>query len=159
MNYMFQLGFLGTKAPFFMDITIIFMVILPFLVAFAIWLAIKEFHSIHVKMQITLFLITLALFIYSIYNIYFVVGFNNYIQNSSINSTLLFYFSIFYIVIESVTIIMWYYTIRFAIADSQRRALPGLYSTSHRKSGRVSAFLIILVSIIYISLYLMLFIF
>jgi len=159
MNYMFQLGFLGTKAPFFVDITIIFMGLLPFLVAFAIWLAIKEYHSIHSKIQITLFLITLILLVYSIYNIYFVIGFNHYIQNSSINSNLVLYFSIFYIVIEVFTMIMWYYTIKFAIADSQRRALPGLYSLSHKKSGRVSAFLIILTSIIYISLYSILFIF
>jgi len=156
---MFQLGFLGTKAPFFVDITVIFMVLLPFLVAFAIWLAIKEHHSIHIKMQITLFLITLILLVYSVYNIYFVIGFNHYIQNSSINSNLVLYFSIFYMVIELFTIIMWYYTIKFAIADSQRRALPGLYSLSHKKSGRVSAFLIILTSIIYIALYSILFIF
>ncbi len=159
MNYMFQLGFLGTKAPFFMDIIVIFMVLLPFLVVLAIWLAIKEYHLIHSKMQIILFVMTLILLVYSIYNIYFVIGFNYYIQNSSINSNLLFYFSIFYIIIESITMIMWYYSIKFAIADSHRRALPGLYSVSHKKSGRVSTFLIILASILYIALYSMLFIF
>jgi putative membrane protein len=159
MNDMFQSGFLGTEAPFFMDITIIYMVLLPFLVVLAIWIAIKEYHSIHIKMQIILFIITLMLFIYSIYNISFVVGFSSYVQNRQIDSSFLLYFSIFYIAVESVTIIIWYYTIKFAIADRQRRALPGLYSVSHRKSGRVSAVLIIFASIVYISLYVMLFIF
>jgi len=159
MEYMFQLGFLGTKAPFFMDIVMIFMILLPFLVILSIWLTIKEYYTVHSNIQRLLFLTTITLFGYSIYNIYFVIGFDYYLQNSSINSTITLYLLILYMVVEIITTIIWYYTIKFAIADSQRRALPGLYSTSHGKSGKVSMFFIILSSLLYIFLYIVLFIF
>ena len=42
MDYMFQPGFLGTKAPFFMDFVTIIVAALPLLVAIAIYFAKKE---------------------------------------------------------------------------------------------------------------------
>jgi len=157
MEYLFQLGFLGTRAPFFIDIALIFMGLLPFILSLAIWIAIKEYHIIHRNIQIVLFLVTVIVLVYSIYNLYR-IGFYQYIQDSSIDNNLIQYFTIFYIVIEVITITMWYYTIKFAIADSQRRALPGLYTTSHRKSGRISTILIVASSIISIAFYIILFV-
>ncbi|NEW59683.1 DUF420 domain-containing protein, partial [Sulfurovum sp. bin170] len=40
MEYMFEAGFLGTRAPLFMDIIVIIVGLLPFLIAFTIWTAI-----------------------------------------------------------------------------------------------------------------------
>jgi putative membrane protein len=157
MEHMFQSGFLGTKAPFFIDIAVIFIGLIPFILALAIWIAKKEYHIIHRNIQIILFLTTLMVLVYSVYNLY-QIEFYQYIQNSCIDSNLIKYFTIFYIVIEVITIIVWYYTIKFAIADSQRRALPGLYTTSHKKSGKVSTFLIVFSSIISIFFYIALFV-
>jgi len=39
MNYMFQPGFLGTRAPFFMDFVTLIVAFLPLLIGVAIWTA------------------------------------------------------------------------------------------------------------------------
>jgi putative membrane protein len=158
MEYMFQLGFLGTRAPLFMDIIVIVVGLLPFLIGLTIWFAIKNMYRLHRSLQIVLFLITMVSLVYFKYGMYRAGGFEFYMKGSSIDLTIAFYFLVFHIIIASTTLLLWFMTMKFASADTKRRALPGLYSSDHKKSGRRLAMGIVLTSITGIGVYYMLFI-
>ena len=158
MEYMFQAGFLGTRAPLFMDEFVVVVALLPFLIGLSIWLVIRGYYKLHRFFQTTLFLITLVVLIYFEYGIHIGGGFSYYMKDSSINPDLARYFLIFHIIVATITLIIWSFTMRFAIGDRKRRALPGLYSSSHKKTGRRLAFLILLTSLTAIGIYWILFI-
>ena len=158
MEYMFQAGFLGTRAPFFMDVFVVIVSLLPFLIGLAIWFSINRYYKLHRFFQTLLFLITVIVLIYFEYGMHKSGGFSEYMKSSSVDPKLALYFLIFHIIIASIALLMWGYIMRFAVSDRKRRALPGLYSSSHKKSGRRVAFLILLTSITGAGVYWMLFI-
>jgi putative membrane protein len=158
MEHMFEIGFLGTRAPLFMDIIVIIVALLPFLISLNIWLAVKKRFNLHRILQIVLFLITLVVLVYFEYGMQSTGGFEFYIKESSIDSNLAFIFLIFHIIIAFVMLIMWFSLLKFAGADNKRRALPGMYSRDHKASGRRVAFMILLTSITGIIVYWILFI-
>ena len=158
MEYMFEAGFLGTRAPMFMDIIVIIIGLLPFLIAFSIWFAVNKMYGLHRFLQTVLFLVTIVILVYFKYGMYMAGGFDFYMRGSSIDSTIAFYFLIFHVVVATITLIMWFAMMKFASADSKRRALPGLYSDAHKKSGKRSAFAISLTSITGVIVYWILFI-
>lgn len=157
MEYMFQAGFLGTRAPFFMDIIVIIVALLPFLIAFTVWFAVNGMFKLHRFLQTVLFLITVIVLVYFEYGMHLAGGFEHYIKDSSINPSMAFYFLVLHIIIASITMIIWFFTIRFASGDSKRRALPGLYSGSHKQSGRRVSIAILLTSLTGLGVYWMLF--
>jgi putative membrane protein len=158
MEYMFEAGFLGTRAPLFMDIIVLVVGLLPFLISFSIWFSTKRMYKLHQFLQTVLFLATIIVLIYFKYGMHEAGGFDFFIKGSSINSSAAFYFLIFHIIIASITLIMWFIMIRFSIADRRRRGLPGLYSRDHKKSGKRLAFAILMTSITGVIVYWMLFI-
>jgi putative membrane protein len=158
MDYMFEAGFLGTRAPLFMDIIVIIVGLLPFLIAFSIWFAVKGMYRVHRLLQTVLFIVTIVTLVYFKYGMNIAGGFDFYMKGSSIDSTIAFYFLIFHIVIATITLIMWFATMRFASGDKRRKALPGLYSKDHKKSGKRLGFAIFLTSLTGIGVYCMLFI-
>ena len=158
MEYMFEAGFLGSRAPMFMDIIVIVVGLLPFLVTFSIWLAINKMYKLHHFSQIILLSVTGITLVYFKYGMNVAGGFDFYMKESSLDLTMAFYFLVFHIIIASITLIMWFATIKFASADRKRKALPGLYSDNHKKSGRRLAFAISLTSITGVAVYWMLFI-
>jgi hypothetical protein len=133
MDFIIQKGFLGTNSPFFIDFSLIIMSILPLIMVGSIFLARKELIKLHIKIHISSF--SLATIILSL-NIYGYIK----LDVDSLQNPILFYVYLIYL---SISYIVWYRTIYFAMEDSRRRALPGLYSKFHKKSGM---FLIILVS-------------
>ena len=157
MEYMFQAGFLGTRAPFFMDIIAIIVALLPFLIAFAVWFAVKRMYKLHRFLQTVLFFITVVVLVYFEYAMQLAGGFEHYIKDSSLNPNMAFYFLVLHIIIASITMIIWFFTIRFASGDHKRRALPGLYSDSHKQSGKKVSWAIFLTSITSLGVYWMLF--
>ena len=158
MEHMFDIGFLGTRAPMFMDIIVIIVGLLPFLIAFTIWFAINRMYGLHRLFQTILFVVTIVALVYFKYGMYMAGGFDVYIKGSSIDSTIAFYFLMFHVIVASITLIMWFAMMKFASGDSKRRALPGLYSDAHKKSGMRLAIAILLTSVTGIAVYWMLFI-
>jgi len=158
MEYMFSIGFLGTRAPLFMDLIVIIVGLLPFLIAFNIWFATNMMYKLHRFLNILLFWITITALVYFEYGMSVTGGFNFYIKDSSMDSTIAFYFLIFHVIVATITLVMWFFILRFANADHKRRALPGLYSREHKKSGKRLSFAIFLTSITGIGVYWMLFV-
>jgi len=55
LEYMFHPGFLGTRAPLFMDMVTLIVALLPLLVAGAIYFAINKKYKVHAYSQIFIF--------------------------------------------------------------------------------------------------------
>jgi len=158
MEYMIKAGFLGTRAPFFMDIVVIIVALLPFLIGLGVWFARLKYHKLHYFFQTILFVVTILVLIYFEYGIKLGGGFHEYMKESSIDLNFALSFLIFHIIIATITIIIWGRIITIAFADRKRRTLPGLYSKLHKKLGRFVAFFILLTSITGVGVYWILFV-
>ena len=92
------------------------------------------------------------------YEMYLLKVFDNLLIIGNMDNTQSFYFFIFHLIITLITFILWKSTILFASADKKRRALPGLYSRSHKTAGKRVVMGIVLVSITLGILYKMLYV-
>lgn len=158
MTYISEIGFLGTKALFYTDIVLVYMLILPFLIFFSIWLAMERKYILHKVTQVLLFFITLGMLLLFYYEMYLLKVFDDLLIIGNSESTQSFYFLLLHLLISFITVILWKSTILFASADKKRRALPGLYSRTHKTAGKRVAFGIFLVSVTVGILYWMLYV-
>jgi len=133
MNFFIQRGFFGSDAPFFIDLSLILFFLFPAMMTGAIFLAKKELIGLHITTQLAIFAIATITLVLD------VSSFNQI--DIELKNSIIFYG---YIIFLSITYIIWYRTIYFAIEDSRRMALPGLYSKTHKEGGKL---LIILVMI------------
>ena len=147
MEYLFNIGFLGTRAPYYMDGIIVYLLLLPILILFSIFSATNRQYSLHRFMQTVLFTLTLIALIAFNYGIHMVENFDKLMAISSVNYNLAFYLLIIQTVLSMLMLILWISTLLFAISDRRRKALPGLYSRSHKISGR-RTFMVIILSIV-----------
>ncbi len=141
VEYLFDIGFLGTHAPYYMDGIVVYLLSLPMLMTFSILLASNRKYSLHRFTQTLLFLLTLSVLLVFNYGIY------------TVGEKELFYLLIIEIFFSILLIVMWLSVLLFAVADRRRKGLPGLYTSSHRKSGK-RVFVIMLVMVLSsVSLY------
>ncbi|SFV65721.1 hypothetical protein MNB_SV-14-1884 [hydrothermal vent metagenome] len=124
MEYLFDIGFLGTHAPYYMDIIIVYLFSLPILMTFSILLASHKKYTLHRFTQSILFLLTIFVLFSLNYGIYI------------FGEKKIFYLLIIEIFFSILLLIMWLSVLLFAVEDRRRRGLPGLYTQSHKKSGK-----------------------
>jgi putative membrane protein len=158
MDYMFQPGFLGTRAPFFMDFVMIMVALLPLLVAVAISFAKKKNYSLHALMQTVIFVIAVIVVGYFEYGVRAGGGFNGFMKDSSVSHNYAFYVLIFHIIVAVIGFVIWTHTLVTARKDSKNKALPGLYSATHKKAGRRAFMWIVATAFTGIWVYILLFI-
>ena len=158
MEYMFQSGFLGTRAPFFMDFVMVMVALLPLLVGIAIFLAKKEKYNAHALVQTVLYLIALVVVGYFEYGVRLGGGYEGFVQGSSVSHHYAFYVLIFHIIVAIVGFIIWTHTLITAKRDNKKRTLPGLYSKAHKKAGRRAYLWILATAVTGIWVYILLFI-
>jgi putative membrane protein len=159
MDYMFQPGFLGTKAPFFMDFVTIIVSLLPFLVGIAISFAKKRKYGLHGVTQILIFVVSILVVGYFEYGVRLGGGYEAFVQNTHVSHDYLFMVLIIHIVISVLTLGIWANTLFRARSDRSQGRLPGKYSASHKKAGFRTFIGISLTSLTGIWVYLLLFIF
>jgi len=135
MDYMFQAGFLGTRAPFFMDFVTIIVAILPFLVLIAISMAKVKAYKLHAITQTIIFVISVVVVGYFEYGVRLGGGFNAFMQESHTSHTYALWVLIVHIIIAIVSLILWAKTLVKAYKASQYRRLPGKESVQHKKAG------------------------
>jgi len=157
MDYMFQPGFLGTRAPFFMDFVMIMVALLPSLVAVAISFAKKKSYSLHAITQTILFVVAVIVVGYFEYGVRAGGGYENFVKESAVSHNYMFYVLIFHIIVAIIGFLIWAYTLIVARKYDKDRTLPGRYSTVHKKYGKLSFFLIVATSITGIWVYILLF--
>ena len=159
MDYMFVPGFLGTRAPFYMDFVTLIVAFLPFLVALAIFLAKKGLVRTHIIFQLLLFFFSLVVVGYFEYGVRVDGGYEKFAGESSLPEGFIFGFLLLHIGISILTTIWWFKTIWTAIRDYRRKLLPGAKSYSHLRSGKLTALGIFLTAFTGIWVYLFLFVF
>ena len=159
MDYLFQPGFLGTRAPLFMDIVSVIVALLPFLIYGAIMLAKKKNYNAHEKVQKLLFVVSVLVVGFFEYGVRMEGGYKNLMEGSSVSHNYLLYVLIFHIMISVVTLVLWIITLYRGNRDKKQSTLPGLYSQSHKKDGQRTFIGIILTMLTGAWVYMLLFVF
>jgi len=158
MEYMFQAGFLGTKAPFFMDFVTLIVACLPLLVGIAISFAKKHNYTLHAVMQVIIFVISILVVGYFEYGVRLGGGYEAFVKNTHVSHDYLFTVLVIHIIISVITLGIWANTLFKAKRDYEK-GLPGPYSRSHKKAGLRTFIGIVLTSLTGIWVYLLLFVF
>jgi putative membrane protein len=160
MEYMFQPGFLGTKAPFFMDFVTLIVALQPLLVGVAIAFARRKHYTLHTFSQITIYVLSVIVVGYFEYGVRLGGGYEAFVQNTHVSHDYLFVVLMLHIVIALLTLGIWTSTLWRAYKESKRGGiLPGVGSQAHKKAGMRTAVGITLTSLTGIWVYLLLFLF
>ncbi|MDQ7047142.1 MAG: DUF420 domain-containing protein [Sulfurovum sp.] len=136
MDFIFQSGFLGTRAPLFMDIVSVIVAFLPFLIFGAIFLAKQKNYQAHESVQKLLFVVTVIVVAFFEFGVRVVGGYKHLIEGSSVGHNYFIYVLIFHIIISVVTLVLWIMTLHYAKRYKKQGTLPGLYSKAHQKAGQ-----------------------
>ncbi len=160
MDYMFQAGFLGTRAPFFMDFVTLIVALLPLLVGIAISFARNQKYEWHAILQTLIFVISVIVVGYFEYGVRLGGGYETFVQNTDVSHNYLFVVLMVHIVISVITLGVWASTLFHARRESKRGGvLPGSHSLAHKKAGLRTLVGIVLTSLTGIWVYLLLFVF
>ena len=150
-------GFFKTAAPLYVDMMVLLLAILPILSAVSILFAIKRSFKLHQFTQFLLLFLTsisLGTFSYIFYNS---KSFELVVQSSSIDYKLVVIALVIYAILATLTVVFWMFSLIYALSDKKRRALPGLYTQSHRRAGKQIFNGLLLMSLGSIGIYWMLF--
>ena len=148
MDYMFEAGFLGTRAPLFMDFVTIIVAFLPLLVFVAITLAKIKQYQAHKISQSFLFVFSSIVVSYFEYGVRRGGGFNGFMEGSTVGHNYALIVLILHIIIACITMFLWVITIIAAIKKKP-----------HKKLGIKTFMGITLTSISGIWVYLLLFVY
>jgi putative membrane protein len=159
MDYMFETGFLGTRAPFFMDFVTLIVAVLPFLIFVAIVLAGKGLFRAHRFSQLFLFVFSVVVVGYFEYGVRIGGGFETFVQGSPLSESFVFGVLLVHILISAVTLAWWVRTIVKAMRAHSNAALPGADTSGHKKAGIQTAVGIFLTSLSGVAVYFLLFVF
>lgn len=159
MEYMFQAGFLGTRAPFFMDIVTLIVAALPLLVFGAILLARKGYPKLHMLAQNIIFFVSLIVIGYFEAGVRVGGGFDAFVSGAGVSYNLALWVLIVHIIIAIVTLYFWTLTMIGANMQYAKKELPGKYSLGHRLLAIKATLGIIFTSFSGILVYVLLFVY
>ena len=151
MDYMFQAGFLGTRAPLFMDVVTLIVALLPLLVLGAISFAIKKQYKAHAISQIVIFIVSVVVLTYFEIGVRVGGGFDAFIEGTSVSHNYALIVLLVHITIAVVTLFLWILTLL--------RTKKHLRENKHKKIARATFTGIVLTSLSGIWVYLLLFVY
>ncbi|MCX6075678.1 MAG: DUF420 domain-containing protein [Campylobacterales bacterium] len=151
MEYMFHHGFLGTRAPFFMDMVTLIVALLPLLVSAAIYLARIKKYKYHAFLQILIFAFSVIVLTYFEYGVRLGGGYKYFIEGTTASHNYVFIVLMFHIAISVATLILWVTT--FAMIKIF------LATHNHKKAGLLTFTGVVLTSLTGIWVYMLLFIY
>jgi len=151
MDYMFQAGFLGTRAPIFMDVVTLIVAVLPLLMMGIIMLARRKKYKLHAQLQWILFLVSVAVLTYFETGVRIGGGFESFMEGSHVQHDYAFVVLVFHIAISVITLIVWITTL--LIAKKQ------LQLNKHKKAGKLTFLGVTLTSLTGIWVYLLMFVY
>lgn len=159
MEYMFSQGFLGTRAPFFMDFVTLIVAILPLLVFGAIIFAKKKLYKLHAFAQNIIFIVAVIVVGYFEYGVRSDGGFDAFIEGSGVSHTYASVVLGVHILIAVTTLVYWIITLYKANRQFATNALPGVKSHSHKILAMKTFIGIVFTSFSGIWVYLLLFVY
>jgi putative membrane protein len=159
MDYMFEAGFLGTRAPFFMDIVTLIVAILPLLVYGSVLFVRKQLFKTHMITQNIIFIVSVIVLGYFEYGVRIGGGFNAFINDTGVSHNYALWVLILHVVIAGTTLVFWILTIAGGNYNFAKKDLPGRYALKHRVHAIKTVLGIILTSFTGIWVYLLLFVY
>ncbi len=151
MDYMFGQGFLGTRAPLFMDMVTLIVALLPFLVAGAIYFAKIKKYKVHAFLQIVIFIVSVIVLSYFEFGVRLGGGYRYFIEGTTASHEYVFIVLMFHIAISVITLIVWIAT--FVMIKRL------LLTNMHQKAGRIVFGGVVLTSLTGMWVYALLFIY
>jgi len=155
---MFEVGFLGTRAPLFMDVVTIFFALTPFLVGYSIFLAVKGKYALHLQTQLAVFVLAMVMVVVFEIGVRIDGGFNAYMHESSWSYNAVLIYLVAHILFALLTVVAWGITIYSAYKVYREEGWDSSYFKLHRKRARWVFLAICVNSIMGVSLYPILFI-
>ncbi|WP_151901078.1 DUF420 domain-containing protein [Sulfurimonas hydrogeniphila] len=159
MDYMFTQGFLGTRAPLFMDVVTLIVAVLPLLVYGAISLARKKLYRAHGIIQNTIFAVSVIVVGYFEYGVRMGGGFDAFMEGSGVSHTYASLVLGLHVIIAVLTLVYWSRTIAKANYQAIKGVLPGLKSNEHKLLALKTFLGIVFTSFSGIWVYLLLFVY
>ncbi len=132
MNYMFEAGFLGTRAPFFMDMVTLIVVCLPLLVYAAILFAKSKRYKLHMLLQNVIFVFSVVVIAYFELGVRIGGGFKAFFVDSGVSHT---YASVVlgtHILIATITLFYWVLIMIRVNYEFAKKLIPGRNSNAHK---------------------------
>ena len=151
MDYMFQSGFLGTRAPIFMDVVTLIVALLPLLMLGVIYLARIKKYKLHANMQRLLFLVSFAVITYFETGVRMGGGFDSFMKGSGVEHNYAFIVLILHITISVITLVIWITTLLMAKKQLQL--------SKHKQAGKLTFVGVTLTSLTGIWVYLLMFVY
>jgi len=134
---MFELGFLGTRAPLFMDVVTLFFAAVPFLVAYSIYFARKGKYRLHITSQIAIFTVSMLMVVLFEIGVRIDGGFNAYMHESSISYNGALLYLVIHILFALVTLVAWGITIYSSYKVFREEGVRSDYFSRHKKRARL----------------------
>lgn len=153
---LFSDGFLGTDAPFYLDLATVYFAILPFLLAFSIFFAIKKQYKKHFISQALILGVTLFIVVIFEIGIRISGGFIEYSKYSNVSYDFMLVFLIIHILIAIAAVAGWLFLF---ISSYKQYKTNTLNATLHKKIGKAIFASLTITSIMGIFMYLFLFVF
>jgi putative membrane protein len=148
---MFESGFLGTRAPFFMDFVTLIVAALPFLMLGAIYFARIKKYKVHQIAQYALFVVSVVVVAYFEVGVRIGGGFDSFIEGSSVAHNYALIVLLVHILIAVVTLFMWILSLG--------RAKKYLREGKHKEMGKITFSGVVLTSLSGIWVYMLLFVY
>jgi len=159
MNYMFQAGFMGTRAPFFMDFVTLIVVFLPLIVFASILLARKGHLVLHAVTQNIIFVAAVIVLGYFELGVRVGGGFDAFMEGSGVSHTYASIILVMHIIIALVMLFYWILTVFNANIQFKKGHIPGRASRNHKLLAAKTFISIIFTSFSGIWVYLLLFVY
>jgi len=159
MSYMFEPGFLGTRAPFFMDIVTLIVAALPLLIFINIVAAKKGMYKLHALLQNVLFIVSLIVVGYFEIGVRVGGGFAAFVAGSGVSHTYVSAVLIIHIAIAVITLYFWMLALYHANKMFSNKMIPGKMGMHHRKQAFKAFIGIVFTSFSGIWVYLLLFVY
>ena len=157
MNYMFNKGFLGTNAPFFMDSVTLIISLLPLILLLSIQFAKSKKIKLHIYSQLFIYVLSILVIVYFEYGVRVGGGFEFFMKDSKVSHTYALIVLIGHIITATIMLFVWSKTIFSGLSNYKKAKLPGVKSKEHKNAGIKTFIWITLSSLSGIWVYLLLF--
>lgn len=152
---MFESGFLGTRAPLFMDFVTVIVALLPFLIGGSIMLAKKQSYKAHHITQIIILITSVIVVGYFEYGVRLGGGFAEYVKATSVGYGVALSILVVHILIALVTLYLWVDTM--IKAKKHNIIETPSHEYNHKKAGMRVAMGIVATSVSGLIVYVVLF--
>ena len=133
----FEPGFMGTRAPMYLDIVGVFFFLLPFMLFVSIRWAIKGEIKKHFISQVVIFVLTLIFVVVFEAGMRLAGGFQEYIKASPVPYNFFISFLIVHILVAIATFNLWSYQLITSVKAYRKGELVGDVAKKHKKLARI----------------------